>query len=106
MSIVTDNTETPERNCAFQFAYTRPWRGTTIVEDKSELTLDEAKELLRKHKPQIIKLLKDKVESMEAVIWINMEDKHSYGDSLIYITQMHETDGKEIWETKRHYVEI
>lgn len=95
-----------ERNCAFQFAYTRPWVGTKIVEDKTELTLDEAKELYRQHKPFIIKLLQDKVESLEAVIWINMTTPNDYGDHLIYITYEFETDGREIWQTIREYVKI
>lgn len=97
-----------EKNCAFQFAYTRDFlfADTKIICDESELTMDEATALWEKHKPEVIKILKNKddYKSMEAVLWVDMEDKHSYGKHSFYITIDNETDGKNIWENKREYI--
>lgn len=99
-----------ERNCAFQYAYTknRIFGDTVIVCDKSGITLDEAKELFNSYKSDIIKILKNKddYQSLEAVIWVNMVDEFSYGDTLVYITLDFETDGEDIWETIKQYVKI
>jgi len=63
--------------------------------------------LYKQHEKDIISKLKDdNVSSLEAVIWINMPDSHSYGDNLIYITNDFKTDGTRIWEDVRKYVEI
>lgn len=99
-----------EKNCAFQYAYTKGYimRDTKIVHDESNLTLCEAKDLFNKYKKDIISILKNKedYQSLEAVIWINMPDEFSYGDSLVYVTLDFETDGNNIWETTRNYVKI
>ena len=98
-----------ERNCAFQYAYTtgRIFRQTTIVQDKSGLTLDEAIELYRHHKKDIIKKLQNEdVESLEAVIWTGMIDSYSYKGSLIYITHDYKTDGEKIWQEVKEYINI
>jgi len=99
-----------ERNCAFQYAYikNRLFRDTQIVCDKSALTLNEAKGLFNNYKKDIINILKNKEDylSLEAVIWINMVDEFSYGETLVYVTLNFETDGKDIWETVKQYVKI
>lgn len=99
-----------EKNCAFQYAYTkgRIMRDTKIVHDESNLTLSQAKDLFNKFKKDIIKILQDKdnYESLEAVIWINMPDEFSYGDSLVYVTLDFETDGDKIWEVTKNFVKI
>lgn len=98
-----------ETNCAFQYAYTEGlmFGNTVIVHDQSNLTLDEAKALFLKYKPEIMKKLQqDNLKSLEAVIWINMPNSYSFGDNLIYVTQDFETDGKEIWETVKQYVKV
>lgn len=68
-----------EKNCAFQYAYTKGYIfcDTKIVHDESNLTLTEAKELLKKYQKEIIGILKNKddYKSLEAVIWINMPDE-------------------------------
>lgn len=98
------------KNCAFQYAYTKGYifTETKIVCDETDLTLDEAKELFNKYRKEIISILKNKddYKSLEAVIWIDMEDSHSYGKHLVYITLDYETNGVDIWETKREYITI
>ena len=76
-----------EKNCAFQYAKMREgiFRDTKIVEDKSELTLDEAKKLWNKHFADAAKWIKDG-NTVEMVIWINMATPQSYGDTLQYIS--------------------
>ena len=49
---------------------------------------------------------KDDYQSLEAVIWINMPDEFTYGESLIYVTLDFDTDGKDIWEIKKEYIKI
>lgn len=97
-----------EKNCAFQYAYTKGgiFRDTKIVCDKSAITLDEAKALFNSYKKEIIGILKNKddYDSLEAVIWIDMKDEFSYGDTLIYITLDFDTDGTDIWEVKKEYI--
>lgn len=99
-----------EKNCAFQYAFTKGYilRETKIVHDESNLTLTEAKELFKKYQKEIINILKNKDDyrSLEAVIWINMPDEFSYGEHLIYVTLDFETDGNSIWETTRQYVKL
>lgn len=99
-----------ERNCAFQYAYTTNmiFRDTKIVHDQSNLTLQEAKDLFNKYKKEIIQILKNKddYQSLEAVIWINMPDEFSYGDSLVYVTLDFDTDGDNIWEVTKQYVKL
>lgn len=93
-----------EKNCAFQYAKMTNgiFRDTKIVEDKSELTLDEAKQLWNKCFPDAAKWIKEG-GTVEMVIWINMVDNHSYGDSLQYISTDAESDGVFIWETKKTF---
>lgn len=99
------NKEIEERNCAFQYAkiHGTIFRRTEIVYDKSELTLTEAKELWNKYYPDCAKHIKDEDNSAEMVIWINMPDNHSYGDTLHYISTDAESDGKDIWVTTKEY---
>ena len=101
---MTDLTTTEERNCAFQYAEmsTGIFRNTKIVHDAAELTLSEAKELWNSYYPQAARHIKNEGE-VELVIWINMPDKYSYGESLEYISTDAGSDGNEIWESKRNY---
>ena len=50
-----------EKNCAFQYAKMKEgiFRDTKIIEDKSELTLDEAKKLWNAHFADAAKWIKD-----------------------------------------------
>mgnify|MGYP000847553263 FL=1 len=93
-----------EKNCAFQYAKMKDgiFRDTKIVCDKSELTLDEAKQLWNTHFADAAKWIKDG-NTVEMVIWINMETPQSYGDTLQYISTDAESDGVSIWETKKSY---
>jgi len=93
-----------EKNCAFQYAKMKEgiFRDTKIVEDKSELTLDEAKKLWNSHFADAAKWIKDG-NTVEMVIWINMGTPQSYGDTLQYISTDAESDGVSIWETKKSY---
>ena len=93
-----------EKNCAFQYAKMKDsiFRNIKIVEDKSELTLDEAKKLWNFHFSDAAKWIKDG-NTVEMVIWINMETPQSYGDTLQYISTDAESDGVSIWETKKSH---
>lgn len=93
-----------EKNCAFQYAKIKEgfFSHTTIVEDKSELTLDEAKQLWNQYFTDAAKWINDG-NSCEMVIWINMQSPQSYGDTLQYISTDAESDGISIWETKKNY---
>jgi len=93
-----------ERNCAFQYAEleTGFFRNTKIVEDKTDLTLAEAKELWNKYYPRAAKHIHHDGQ-VEMVIWIDMPDNSSYGKHLEYIRTDAESDGTSIWETKKTY---
>jgi hypothetical protein len=93
-----------EKNCAFQYAKMREgiFRDTQIVEDKSKLTLDEAQQLWNTHFADAAKWIKEG-NTVEMVIWINMETIQSYGEHLQYISTDAESDGVSIWETKKSY---
>ena len=41
--------------------------------------------------------------TVEMVIWINMKDASSYGDTAQYISTDAESDGINIWETRKSY---
>ena len=93
-----------EKNCAFQYAKMTEgiYSNAKIVEDKSELTLDEAKKLWNSHFADAAKWIKEG-NTVEVVIWINMATPQSYGDTLQYISTDGESDGVSIWETKKSY---
>ena len=101
---MTEQEQTEEKNCAFQYAEmgTGIFRNTKIVEDQSELTIDEAKALWNKYYPRAAKHIYHDGE-VEMVIWINMPDDHTYGDTLQYISTDAESDGNTIWETTKKY---
>jgi hypothetical protein len=90
------------KNCAFQYAKitTGILRNTTLVEDKTSLTLQEAKELWNKYYNDCASWIKDG-NVAEMVIWVNMEDANSYNDYLQYISTDAESNGYNIWVTER-----
>lgn len=92
------------KNCAFQYAKMKAgiFIDAEIVVDKSELTLDEAEKLWNLHFADAARWIKEG-NTVEMVIWINMQTPQSYGDSLQYISPDAESDGVSIWETKRSY---
>ena len=91
------------KNCAFQYAKITSGiiRNTTIVEDKTNLTLQEAKELWNRHYDDCASWIKDG-NLAEMVIWVNMEDSNSYNDYLQYISTDAESDGNTIYVIKRN----
>lgn len=93
-----------ERNCAFQYAKMTGgiFRDIKIIEDQTELTLTEAKLLWNKHYADAAMWIKIGNE-VEMVLWINMDHPTAYGDSLQYISTDAESDGMNIWVTKREY---
>lgn len=93
-----------ERNCGFQYAKITGsiFRDTKIVCDESELTLDEAKALWNKYYPDLAKHIKEG-NTGEMALWINMIDPHSYGETLQHISTDAESNGVDIWETKKEY---
>jgi hypothetical protein len=90
-----------EKNCAFQYAKNR-FMGSEMVCDKSELTLDEAKALWNEYYPDLAKHINGGMTG-EMVIWINMANAHSYGETLQHISTDAESNGVDIWETRRTY---
>lgn len=90
------------KNCAFQYAKmtTGFFSKTEIVCDKTELTLDEAKQLWNDSYSDCARWIA-KGNTAEMVIWINMADKNSYGETLQYISLDAASDGISIWETKK-----
>ena len=92
------------RNCAFQYAEItgKIFSNTEIICDEVELTLSEAKELWNKYYPRLAKHIKDGGTG-EMALWVNMKDKYSYGESLQHISTDAESDGFNIWETRKTY---
>lgn len=93
-----------EKKCAFQYAKITGeiFRDTKIICDESELTLDEAKALWNKYYPDLAKHIKSG-NTGEMAIWINMPNAHSYSETLQHISTNAESDGVNIWETKKEY---
>jgi len=93
-----------ENNCAFQYAKMTYGfnRRAEIVCDENKLTLNEAQDLWNKYYPDAAKWIADG-GTVEMVIWINMKTPTSYGDSLEFISTDAESDGLNIWETKKSY---
>lgn len=93
-----------EKKCAFQYIKMSEgiFGDTKIVEDKSELTLEEAKQLWNANFADAAKWIKDG-NTVEMAIWINMVTPQLYGDTLQYISNNAESDGVSIWETKKSY---
>lgn len=93
-----------EKNCAFQYVKMSNgiFKDIKIIEDKSELTLNEAKQLWNLYFSDAAKWIKEG-DTVEMVIWINMSTPESYGDTLVYISTDAESDGVSIWETKKSY---
>ena len=100
----TEINKEQDKNCAFQYAKITGeiFRDTKIICDESGLTLDEAKELWNKYYPDLAKHIKNG-NTGEMAIWINMIDKHSYGETLAHISTDAESDGQSIWEIKKQY---
>jgi len=95
------------QNCAFQYAKMsdRLLRKTEIVCDETGLTEKEAKELWNKYFKDAARHIKEG-GTVEMVIGVDMSDKHSYGETLAYITPGCESDGISIWETKKEYFPV
>lgn len=67
------------KNNAFQY-----YNGIDIVEDQTELTLEEAKELWNDHYDNMVSMVKQGYE-IEVAIWIRMKDKATFGETLIHL---------------------
>lgn len=93
-----------EKDCAFQYAkiYGNVFKRTEMVCDKSELSVEEAKELWNQYYPDLAKHIQNG-ETGEMVIWIDMYDNHSYDKTLQHISTDAESDGRSIWETRKIY---
>ena len=81
------------RHCAFQY-----WNGRKMVEDKSELTLDEAKELWNTHYLDMVEKTEEG-EDIEVAIWINMQNDSDYRETLIHLSAPEVRNGK-LYEPK------
>ena len=90
-----------QKNCAFQYARTSEG-ATTIVCDQTELTIDEAKSLWNQYYNEAAMHIKDGA-AVEMVIWVDMEDKNSYGKSLQYISHDADSDGTNIWVVTKSF---
>lgn len=85
------------RHCAFQY-----WNGRKMVEDKSELTLEEAKNLWNQHYADMVEKTEDS-EDIEVAIWINMQDESDYRETLIHLSAPEVRNGK-LYEPKYYDV--
>ena len=84
------------RNCAFQY-----WNGRKMVADKSELTLDESKELWNAHYADMVKKTEES-EDIKVAIWINMKDGSDYRETLIHLISPEVRDGK-LYDEPKYY---
>jgi hypothetical protein len=93
-----------ERDCAFQYAKMESgyFRNTKIVCDKSELTINEAKQLWNEYFSDCAKWIKEG-NTAEMVIWVDMPTPQSFGNHSQYISTDAESDGVSIWVTKKEY---
>lgn len=100
----TDTEIKEERNCAFQYAKVggQFFTHTDIVCDKDSLTLNEAKELWNQYFEDAARFIKNG-GTVEMCIWIDMETPSSYNKHLCYIGSNAESNGRDIWETKKEY---
>lgn len=94
---------TEEKNCAFQFATAPRWGNVRIIEDVTEITFKEAKELFNKYLPEFRKALQNE-QRPEMGIWVNMKNPTDYRESFMHLTYDYETDGTKLWITKKEYV--
>ena len=85
------------RHCAFQY-----WNGRKMVEDKSELTLEEAKSLWNEHYADMVEKTEES-EDIEVAIWINMQDESHYKETLIHLSAPEVRNGK-LYEPKYYDV--
>lgn len=94
-----------EKNCAFQYATkTTGFFGIIdIIEDQTEITLSEAKELWDKHYPGLRTLIQRGTHTGEMVIWVNMTDKYSFREKLHHISNDAEVEGDYIIERSVTY---
>jgi len=68
-----------ERNCAFQY-----YDGKNIIEDISNITLIECKQLFNHHYEDMI-ISQTQVGGIEVAIWINMDNDNDYKETLIHL---------------------
>lgn len=85
------------RHCAFQY-----WNGCKMIEDKSELTLNEAKNLWNTHYADMVEKTEES-EDIEVAIWINMQDESDYQETLIHLSAPEVRNGK-LYEPKYYDV--
>lgn len=84
-------------NCAFQY-----WNGRKLVEDKSEITLDEAKKIWNEHYDDMVQQVTDG-EDIEVAIWINMKEKCDYNETLVHLYSPDVKNGR-LYEPKYYDV--
>jgi hypothetical protein len=87
-----------EKNCAFQYAAEK-WSGMEVVEDKTGITLTEAKALFNKYYPQMV-AISEQGERIEVAIWVNMAHESDYNETLIHLNSPEVKDG---YLTERQY---
>lgn len=69
-----------KRDCAFQY-----YNGREVKIDEVELTLKEANKLWEDNYQNMVNEVKSGSD-IEVAIWINMEDKYDYGDTLVHLS--------------------
>jgi len=78
-----------KRNCAFQYYL----NDGTVICDKANLTLGEAKLLWNEHYQDMVEKTKQGAE-IEAAVWINGNEKTDYGETLVHL---HNPELEEGW---------
>lgn len=93
-----------KKDCAFQYAHDS-WPSIKFVEDTPLITLDEAKELWNKYKSDFIDQL-EQGTNPEMALWIDMKDNTDYHTALAHVNQHTETDGTNLYETKKEFIKV
>ena len=86
-----------KKNCAFQY-----YNGTKTVCDKTELTLQEAKDLFNDYYADMVRQITH-CYKIECVIWIDMKDTFDYDKSLIWLQNPSVDNSGTLYEESKTY---
>ena len=85
------------KSCAFQY-----YNGTKTVCDKTELTLQQAKDLFNDYYADIVRRVKAGHE-IECAIWVDMQDAFDYDKTLIWLQNPSVDNSGTLYEESKTY---